>query len=73
MSVKEEGKLTICEKELMEILSAIATRLQPRPTHVRKTRIAVKQMARQFAYDKGIARAVLSSEQYRKERQLPKL
>ena len=67
MSVTEEGTLTIPEEELVEIQSAIATRLQPRPTHVRQTRTAVERMASQFAHDEGIARTVVYPEQSSEE------
>ena len=63
MSVTEEGTLTIPEEELTEIQATASTRLQPRPTQVRRTRTSVERMVNQFACDEGIARTVVSPEQ----------
>ena len=63
MSVTEEGTLTIPEEELTEIQATASTRLQPRPTQVRRTRTSVERMVNQFVCDEGIARTVVSPEQ----------
>ena len=63
MSITEEGILTVPEEELMEIESTAATRLQPRPTRVTRTRTSVERMASQFAFDEGIARTVVTPQQ----------
>lgn len=63
MSVTEDGTLTITEEELTEIESTTATRLQSRPTRVRRTRTAADRITSQFAYDEGIARTAVYPEQ----------